>query len=80
MRMLKVEIGEVAVRGFGTIDGERLRAAAARELEQLLAADETWPRGTSRAHVDAGCISLPRTASADEVGAAIGRAVQRELA
>jgi hypothetical protein len=80
VRMVRVEIGEVRVRGFGPIDGERIRAAAARELERLLAADEVSPHGTSRAHVDAGRVPLPPTASADDVGVAIGRAVQRGLA
>jgi hypothetical protein len=79
--VLRVEIGEVAVRGFGAIDGERVRVAAARELERLLAADEAWPRAyASRAHVDAGRVSLSRSASAEDVGVAIGRAVQRGLA
>jgi hypothetical protein len=80
VRVLRVEIGEVSVRGFGSIDGERIRAAAARELERLLAADEVWPHGASRAYVDAGRVSLPPAASADDVGVAIGRAVQRGLA
>jgi hypothetical protein len=79
--VLRVEIGEVAVRGFGAIDGERVRAAAARELEGLLATDEAWPTAyTSRAHVDAGRVPVSRSASADDVGVAIGRAVQRGLA
>ena len=78
--VLRVEIGEVVVRGFGPIDGGRVRSAAARELGRLLAADKSWPRRASRANVDAGRVSLPPTASADDVGVAIGRAVRRGLA
>jgi hypothetical protein len=78
--VVRLEIGEVAVRGFGALDGERVRAAAVRELERALAADAGWPRShAGRAHVDAGPAPLPRGASAEDVGAAIGRAVRRGL-
>jgi hypothetical protein len=81
VKVLRLEIGEVAVRGLGALDGERVRTAAARELERLLAADAAWPRAyESRVRVDAGRVSLPSSASADDVGAAIGRAVRRGLA
>ena len=80
MKVLRLEIGEVAVHGLGALDGELVRTAAARELERLLAVGETWPRASeSRARVDAGRVSLPSTASAEDVGVAIGRAVRRGL-
>jgi hypothetical protein len=78
--VVRVEIGEVAVRGFGAVDGDRVRAAIVRELEHVAATDPAWPRARSGgARLDAGRAPLGRGASADDIGAAVARAVQRGL-
>jgi hypothetical protein len=79
VKTLRLEIGEVRLRGFGALDGERVRAAAVRELERLLADDAVASHARDRRHVDAGRMELGRGASAEDVGAAIGHAVKRGL-
>ena len=80
MTTLRVEIGEVRLRGFDALDGDQVRAAAALEIERLLGHDGAWTPTRDRRHVDAGRVPLRRSASAEDVGAAIGRAVHRGLA
>ena len=79
MTGLRVEIADVALRGFGTLDVDCVRASAARELERALAADPAWPGREGGAVVRAAPMRIAAGAGAEDVGAAIARAVHRSL-
>lgn len=79
---VELEIGTLVVDGLGPLDAERVRSAAAGELERLIGAGEGWPArpGGEAAELDAGRIELGAGASADAVGVEIARAVHGGLA
>lgn len=79
---VELEIETLVVDGLEHVDADALRAAAACELERLVAADSDWPaqRLDGTARVDAGRLPLAPGAAADAVGVEVARAVHRGLA
>ena len=78
-RVVEVRIDELALEGVGPLDRNRVAAAATRELERLLGERGAWAGGATTVDVGAGTLE-PAGAGADEVGAAIGKAVHGQVA
>ena len=79
MRSVRIEIQELVLDGFERADEAGVLAAAARELERLVAADRAWPaerRGAPR--IDART-ALTAASPSDTVGAELARVVYGEL-
>lgn len=79
MRTVRVEIAELVVDGFERVDEARLGAAAARELERLIAADGGWPVARADAARLTAPVQLAPGSSSDAIGAQLAGAVHREL-
>jgi hypothetical protein len=81
MRVVRVEIGEIVLRGFERVDGARVRAAAARELERLVAGDRAWPAARpSIPRLDARATAMPPSSAPEALGREVAQVVHRELA
>lgn len=77
---IEVHIDEVVLRGFAPVDRDAVAAAIEATLARLLdvgTADWAGAAG-ARPHLDAGELALGE-GSADEVGAAIARALHSSL-
>jgi hypothetical protein len=78
---VKLEIGEVVLRGIDVRDGNVIAGTLERELVSVLVAGELAQalRAGERARVDGGTIFLEASSGAPAIGREIARAVQRSL-
>ncbi len=77
---IEIEIAEIVLIGFGTIDRERVRAALVAELSRLLA-EEGVPVGLSSAGaietLDGGAFRLTSGMRPEQIGQQIALALYR---
>jgi hypothetical protein len=79
VRSVRVEIQELVLDGFDRADEAGVRAAAARELERLVAADHGWPAARGDASRVGARTALTSASSSSAVGAEVARIVHGEL-
>ena len=77
-RAIELRIEKLVLEGFGTGDGEWIRATTERELTRLLAEPgvaEGWAEKTGSDRLNGGQIAMKPGAKADAAGIQIARAI-----